>query len=212
MPCYLKVKGGMTMRFSAILLLAFFTLSVGLCNTAVHGQPSIPKENIPSGLAPAVKNGINKLYSPNPIERAQAAHDLGLQGTKAAPAVPFLVGILHEAQAIQLRIGALIDSTSPGYEAAKALTSIGEPAVGALTAALKDDRQPVRFYVVTSLGEIASVGAVEGLITALADKDDFVRKTAADHLATITGEHFGPDHAKWKAWWTTNKSGFKPRR
>jgi HEAT repeat protein len=69
--------------------------------------------------------------------------------------------------------------------AAEALGKIGEPAVDALVAALKDNNTSVRRDAASALGKMKDARAVEPLITALADSDPNVRRDVAEALGMI---------------------------
>ena len=96
-----------------------------------YAQPNIPKEKIPSDVPSDVRKQIERLYSSDPIERAYGALALGKIGGKAAPAVPFLIGILgdHVGLAWSSGYGGVPTgpSTSPSAEAADALREIEGP-------------------------------------------------------------------------------------
>lgn len=79
-----KVKGIL------VVLVGISLMVVGLS----YAQPKIPKSSIPSRIPPEVREQIERLYSQDPVERGYAAYELGEMGAKAAPAVPFLIGIL----------------------------------------------------------------------------------------------------------------------
>jgi hypothetical protein len=58
--------------------------------------PTIAKENIPADIPFVVRNQIERLYSADPKERKTGAYYLGEMREKSIPAIPFLIGILHE--------------------------------------------------------------------------------------------------------------------
>lgn len=70
-------------------------------------------------------------------------------------------------------------------EIVKAMINRGAPAVGSLTATLKDNTACVRSWAAEALGEIKDYRAVESLILALKDKDYNVRESAARALGKI---------------------------
>ena len=75
-------------------------------------------------------------------------------------------------------------------DAAETLAKIGKPAVKPLIEALKDGAEDVavRMKAAEVLGEIGDERAVEPLIQALKDKDEFVRQCAAEALGEIGDE------------------------
>ena len=69
--------------------------------------------------------------------------------------------------------------------ATRALTEIGEPATGALMAALQDEDGHVRRMAADILGTLADLQAVKPLTVALTDQDSDVRRAAARALRQI---------------------------
>jgi len=74
---------------------------------------------------------------------------------------------------------------SLGSQPVDILTSIGEPAVKPLIAALKDNYPHVRRHAAEALGEIKDPRAVEPLIAALEDPDSLIRRHAVKALGKI---------------------------
>jgi hypothetical protein len=90
--------------------------------------------------------------------------------------------------------------------AAEALGGIKDSrAVMPLITTLKDKELNVRKATAWALGEIKDARAGEPLIGILKDEDWFVRREAAKALREITGQDFGEDHEKWRAWWEKEK-------
>jgi len=168
---------------SSVFVFAFIFLATGLCNA----QPKIPKENIPADISPEVKNQIELLYSAEPEVRGKAAVKLGEMGTGAAPAVPFLMGILDDKYPILLRSGGggVLGATSLDREAAMALWKIGKPAVEPLIDVLTNKDKTVRKNAAEALGRIKDNRAVEPLINVLQDADMSVRHDAVEALGEI---------------------------
>ncbi|MCK9267008.1 hypothetical protein M0P98_09125 [bacterium] len=79
-----------------------------------------------------VKIQIDKTFSINPTERAEAAYKLGLMGPKAQKAVPFLMRMFDDNLTVWCKYNNLGMWTTPGKEAAKAVELIGQPAFGYL--------------------------------------------------------------------------------
>ncbi|MFQ5976389.1 MAG: HEAT repeat domain-containing protein, partial [Candidatus Hydrothermarchaeales archaeon] len=162
-------------------------------------KQNISKEKIPSDIPSDVREKIKKLYSLDARERAYGAYHLGKEGAKAAPAIPFLIGILGDDASLAWSWDALVypfrghdlgKPTSPGEEAANALEEILEKikdprAVEPLIAALKDEDSDIRERVAEVLGKIKNPRAVEPLIAALKDENWYVREQAAWALGEI---------------------------
>ena len=161
---------------------------------SVCAQPNVPKETIPSDISGDLKTQIERLYSEDPTERAYATVALGKIGNRAAPAVPFLIGLLGDVAALKrdetLRYGdnslsLLPLDTNPAREAAKALSLIGEPATEPLVTALKHDDSDVRENAAYALGQIRDSRAAGPLVAVLKDKDEDVVKEAIVALGEI---------------------------
>lgn len=83
---------------------------------------------------------------------------------------------------------------------AAALGEMGEMrAVDALIRSLKDSDTRVCTNAAEALGKLGDERAIEPLITCLM-RGDWARSYAADALHTITGESFGEDAVRWRAW------------
>jgi hypothetical protein len=66
-----------------------------------YAQPAIPKEDVPKDTPPELIKEIENLYSPDALERAEAAIRLGWMGEKAAAAIPFLRTMLEDNTPIE---------------------------------------------------------------------------------------------------------------
>ena len=101
-----------------------------------------------------------------------------------------------------------------------ALGKIGDTrAVEMLIISLKDENPPVRAAVAKALGAIGDHRAVEPLIAALDEQKDsntsIQRARSYEFwiaLKNITGQDFGRDRDKLKAWWEQNKVKFQSDR
>ena len=144
------------MRLTKVNMALSVLVTVLFLGFNCYAQPTIPKDKIPSDLAAEVKAEVEGLYSPEAAKRAQAANKLGDLGEKAAPAIPFLVGMLGDSAGTELKPSPdskIADNTSPGIEAAVALGKIGDPALDQLIAALKDKNPNVRVLAAVALEE-----------------------------------------------------------
>jgi len=63
----------------------------------------------------------------------------------------------------------------------------------------------VRQAALWALGRSGRKSAAVVLLDRLADDRDDVRRAAADALAELTGETYGLDVARWRAWWDVNR-------
>ncbi|MFO8056413.1 MAG: hypothetical protein R6V10_03865 [bacterium] len=119
--------------------------------------------------------------------------------------------------------------------AVKELISMGRPAVPQVVGALMHEGREFRYLYAYILGEIGDPRAVPALIKYMEDgkmkldmkksyeklgKKKMARQMekegrgmisdAAGSLEAITGEDYGPDLRKWKAWWKRNRSKYGP--
>jgi HEAT repeat protein len=119
-----------------VLVLGFFLALPGMSlsgNVATAGQPTNPQKL------------IKALDSSDPVEVAKTAYWLGQQGSAATVAVPRLAALLGDLRPVNAgryrpRPDPALGSwpkTSPGEEAAVALTLIGGPAIESLISVLQ---------------------------------------------------------------------------
>ncbi len=168
-----------TWHIPLIALLA--TASVGVA------QPAIPKDRIPADAPAEVRREIETLYSSNADERGQACVRLGDMGAKAAPAAPFLAGLLgDDSEFICRRIVMGHMERGPSRvraEAIAALWRIRDPAAPAVLAALRSENRLVRLGAAEALSSIGGEGVVPALLASLKDSDAAVRAAAAKSLS-----------------------------
>lgn len=164
-----------------------------------YAQPNISREDIPADAPADVRQQIERLYSPDPLERAFAARALGQMKTQAAPAIPFLMGMLDDEARPRLPLEAVAYPGPIGLRAARALGRIGEPALPSLMkAVLNDEDRTVRERAAAGIGlmirrfaamadpEPQKVSAiVRALIIALKDEHSTTRVRAADGFRYI---------------------------
>ena len=147
-------------------------------------------------IPPEVQELIELLQSEDRRERAAAALSLREMGEDAAPAAPFLVGLLGDETPVVGWTGRVFSLfgvsmgpseyyNSPAFFAGMALSAIGAPAVEPLIAALNDKGSRVRKNAALKLGMIGDVRAFEPLVAALNDKNAEVRGFAARALGIL---------------------------
>jgi len=101
------------------------------------------------------------------------------------------LGEIRDGRAVESLIH-LLGHFKLGEPAAMALGKIGEPAVGPLILVLKhDNRIGPQEHASLALSRIMDVKAVEPLVRALQDKNDTVRKAAAEALGKIRRSESG---------------------
>ena len=118
------------------------------------------------------------LHSADPDQRLHAIDSLSSIGSRAADAIPSLIGAFDDSDA------------GVRWHAAVALGKIGPAAVPALVSALKDGQVNIRRGAALALGMIGSDAnaAVPALISALTDNDELVREHAAEALGRFGSE------------------------
>jgi HEAT repeat protein len=92
--------------------------------------------------------------------------------------------------------------------AAETLAALADAdGVGRLGRLAGDAREDpaVRQAAVWALGRSGSKAAARFLMGQVEGHDEALRQGAADALADLSGQNFGPDPAAWKAWWQQHK-------
>ncbi|HHT9126378.1 MAG TPA: HEAT repeat domain-containing protein [Candidatus Brocadiia bacterium] len=80
--------------------ISFFMFALGRLG---YAKPNIPKEKIPSDIPSEIREQIERLYSENPLLRADAASELAHlveTGATVTVAVPFLIAVLKDEDPI----------------------------------------------------------------------------------------------------------------
>jgi hypothetical protein len=130
---------------------------------------------------------------PDATVRASAAKALGNHGN------------VEDALLLIRRLGD--DSASVRWECAKGLQKIHNPAATAplQDATTKDEDADVRMAAAYALGQYPEIPVFSTLVAALDDREFGVRYSAAESLATLTGQDFGTDGTPWLAWSKDNQ-------
>jgi len=157
-------------------------VATGCANPMRSRMPSI--WSIPKDAPAAVRKNIGRLYW-DAQSRAQAC--LGLHGPEAVPAIPFLIPLLgDDTYAWSPSFFYRYVGRQVGYEAERALVSMGGEPVQPLIAALESDVVAARRRAASALGRIGNAQAIERLEqVAQGDPSARVRETAACALANI---------------------------
>jgi len=177
----MKPNGRKNMERVKALLVVWVVVCL-LDSRSTYGQPSIPKDEIPSDMPAKVREQVEKLYASDPRARGEAATRLGNLGNRAAEAIPFLISMLGDNTPIP---GYFSHGPPPsvGYLASDGLVCLGKPAVEPLIAALKDEHRTLRANAVRALAYQHDPRTVGPLIDALADDEREIRLTAAYGLS-----------------------------
>jgi len=120
-----------------------------------------------------------------------------------------ILGDIGDNRAVEPLINALEDNNLRVRTAAlKALAKIDdERVVEPLVAAVRGEVLPLRMDAISALGNVKDPRVIEPLIDALTDEEPVIREYAANSLQKLTGQNFGQDQAKWRAWWEENETG-----
>ena len=180
------MTSNMTTRL-ALGALGFLAAHIGV-------QQSPPREGA-SHTPASIAELQDRLSSPDPRERAEAACRLSRQHADAAPAIPMLLAVLGDdvrVSGVRCRMeegarGGV--ETSPAQEAANALGDIGNPAVPGLLTALERGDPKTRRFAAVALGDVDQIAerprVVGALIQGLTDGHPKVREHSAWALGEI---------------------------
>ena len=165
-------KVGFILGFLALTCLS----PLGFC----CAQSAMPEGRLLSDAPAAVKEQVERLHSFDPVERRNAAQELGRMGEEAAQAVPSLIRALNDSARLAVRSPEGDGSPASVAEAAMlALANIGAPAVDPLIASLRNDNPGVRMMATAALGRIEDPRTIEPLIEVLETDQDFLVQAAA---------------------------------
>jgi len=125
--------------------------------TTAPRPPATAAFNATAAPTSEVRALMAQLSSEDAVERAEAAHALGLLGASAAAATPLLIGLLDDDAPLFARFGLAV--TSPAQEAAIALARIGQAeGVQRLVRDLGSDDDQTRARAVTGLAALRDAG------------------------------------------------------
>jgi len=173
--------------YKRLKTLSRVTLLLAVIGAAAAEAPGYAQakrtRQIPSDTPDDVRQQIERLLSDDLTARIHAARNLGKMGTRAAPAVPFLMDCAHIMDYVEQILenmdryppGVLASFTHDvalGEQALEAIGRIGEPAVDPLIAMLKEHESAILWDIVPlALAEIGEP-AVEPLTDVLMDRYD----------------------------------------
>lgn len=191
-------------RPSAIL--AALLLSFPAVDTTA--QPTLPRGQV-QAMPGAIRSLVDRLYSPDAKERAEAACELGRRRAEAVGAIPVLLSMLADdvvVPAIECEMSPWMRrnlvvtpdaqkwmQTSPAKEAAEALGDIGYAAVPGLLQALASSEWKVRKFAAIGLGEMDQIVQRADVIDALAGRLTDAQFEVRDQSAWALGEIEDPE-------------------
>jgi len=194
-------------------------LSVGRHASTAFGKiGKLAPEKLPGNLTEDLK-------SQDPAKRAEVVRVLGdMKDRRAVESLiaalkdeswqvrrnaAMALGEIKDPRAVEPLVAALRDDVVEVRESVPfGLAKIGEPALGPLIGALKDQNKDVRSNAAMALLIMKDYRAVEPLIAALRDPDNYVRHRVSSALSHITGEYFGDRPEEWQAWWDQVKEKY----
>jgi HEAT repeat protein len=178
------------------ILLTFFAVGAA-------GQPTLPRVQAPA-IPGAIRAFVERLYSADPRERAEAACQLGRRHADAASAIPILLSILSDdvtVPALECEMSPWLRrtiptrpearkwmETSPAKEAAEALGDIGNAAVPGLLQALAHSDWKTRKFAAVGLGEVDHIVELGKVIDALGVRLSDSHPDVRDRSAWALGE------------------------
>lgn len=124
-----------------------------------------------------------KLNDGNPWTRRRAAIELGRQGDTAA--IDVLVAIVEDEYREHRADEIGIDDDDPREDAARALGTIGQPALSKILALAKAPNREVRAYAGKALESFRDPRGFEPLVAVLRDEDSYARAGAAVALGNM---------------------------
>lgn len=168
---------------SARLFAATLTACCTIASISTLAQTTVPREQIPGDIPADVRKDIEALYLSGLIDRGNATMRLGKMGERAAPAIPFLIGLLHDTKtdAVTTTSGLTL-LVIQAQMASDALAAIGKPAIRPLGEALHSDNGTVASFAARALSLMHDPEAVKTLMGALETSDADGRETLATRL------------------------------
>ena len=174
-----------------------------LCAATAEAQPTLSRDRAPAVPAD-IKIYVDRLYSPDPRVRAEAACQLDRENRDATAAIPILLSMLsddvvvealdcHMSPWLRQQLPVSADArqwsrTSPAKEAADTLGDIGDAAVPGLLAALRHADWRTRKFAAYGLGEAEPHLDRAKVIAALSDRLTDEHADVRDRSAWALGE------------------------
>jgi HEAT repeat protein len=161
--------------------LALVLLVAGAC----PAQLTIPKEQIPPDIPVAVRQQIDLLYSANAEKRVAALRALGQMGTKAAPAIPWLIELLGDDSGFTPFPLTPYIGSQVWRAAWEQFPKIGDATLGPLRAATRRADPCVRIRSAHLLVTLGDREALETIAAALAERNAYAQLLASQILVEL---------------------------
>ena len=185
---------------SSALALAILLTPMG---AGASAQPTLPRDRAPV-VPGAIRPFVDRLYSADPKERAEAACQIGRRHAEAASAIPILLSMLSDdvrVPALECEMSPWLRrtmptnpdarkwmETSPAKEAAEALGDIGNAAVPGLLQSLAHSDWKVRAFAALGLGEVNQIVDLGQVVDALGCRLTDAHPDVRDRSAWALGE------------------------
>ena len=189
-----------TRPLSCSAVVVLLTLSAAIS----AAQPTVPRDRVPA-IPSSIRPFVDRLYSPDPRQRAEAACQIGRRHAEASSAIPVLLSMLGDevlVTALDCEMSPWLrrelatnpdalkwSQTSPAQEAAEALGEIGNASIPGLLQALTHSDWKVRSFAAYGLGEvdviIEPIPVIDALSGTLSDTHPNVRDRSAWALGEI---------------------------
>jgi HEAT repeat protein len=185
------------------LSLLALAILLTLLPAGATAQPTLARDRAPV-VPGAILSFVDRLYSPDPKERAEAACQIGRRHAEAASAIPILLSMLSDdvpVPALECEMSPWLRrtlptspdarkwmETSPAKEAAEALGDIGNAAVPGLLQSLAQPDWKVRAFAALGLGEVDRIVELGQVIDALGNRLTDVHPDVRDRSAWALGE------------------------
>lgn len=159
-------------------------LLMALPGATAYAQTTVPKEKIPAGVSAEVRAEIERLYLKTD-DVVQAAGKLGSMGERAAPAIPFLIGLLKGGSSLECVTEGNQRFCGFGLEkgaAAAALAGIGAPALAPLLAQAKAADEEAAGGAIMALARMKNPTATASLMRSAKDPKYPHRRLVAREL------------------------------
>ena len=155
----------------------------------MNAQTNVPKDKIPAGISPEIRQEIDRLYLKT-TDVLEAAGKLGDMGEKAAPAVPFLMGLFSEGSSLECVKEGTGQFCGFGLEmsaAAGALARIGSPALQPLLDTMRKGEEATAPGAIMALARMQNPGAGAALMELARNPKYPLRKRIARELGSVPG-------------------------
>jgi len=193
-------------------------LGLGMLLPAVDGSEPLPRdpatlrEMLFDGQHPRLQSQAALLLVQNRSPDGDDVIRRGLRQTDAPEVFHALASALRLSRDSRF-VPDLLAALSSGnatirQSAARALAGLADGAIILRLQALVEDTKAdaaVRQTATWTLGRCGHRSALVALLDQLSNPDESLRQAAADALAELTGQQFGLDLTRWRAWWACRK-------